>query len=74
MDQLGSHGLSFLNHVDCSYFVKITYQPAYMHTPETEAQIYDILRHAKAHSESVKVVGRNHSPNDVLHKSFFPFH
>jgi len=36
-----------------------------MHTPETEAQIYDILRHAKAHSESVKVIGANNSPNDI---------
>jgi len=43
----------------------ITYQPAYWHVPETEEQIHEVLRHAKAHGECVKIIGSSFSPNDI---------
>lgn len=43
----------------------ISFQPAHVHTPENEQEIYEIITFAKKHNENVKVVGGGQSPNDI---------
>jgi hypothetical protein len=49
-----------------SSHIQISFQPAHVHTPETEQEIYEIIMFAKKHNENVKVLGGAQSPNDVL--------
>jgi FAD/FMN-containing dehydrogenase len=43
----------------------VSFQPTYSHTPETEQQIYEILKYAAANNENVKVVGSGCSYTEV---------